>query len=85
MNICIFLQSGFQLCTRKWFGIASGLHRDCIGNGSEKSGKNFDFFLRLHRTVPEETSKKFRTNLEPLSGLPARFSMLLMLPKSGLH
>ncbi len=29
---------------RDWFGIGSGLARDCLGNGSVKSGK--DFFLQ---------------------------------------
>ncbi len=55
MNICIF--------SRNCIGIASGLSRDCLGNGSVHSRRNFDFFLRLHRAIPEETSKHFRTNL----------------------
>ncbi len=56
MNIYIFLQSGFQLCTRKWFGIASGLHREWLGEVGEK-------FRFLSPTSPNRS----RGNLEEIS------------------
>ena len=30
MNICIFCNRASQLCPRNWFGVASGLVRDCL-------------------------------------------------------
>ena len=80
MNICIFgnRSSRFRvLGPRKWYGIVSGLPRDRFDYVSITSRLRvvyvFDPYQAgkngcVHRAIPEETSKKSRTNLEPFSG-----------------
>ncbi len=91
MNILFFCNRSSRsgvLGPRKWFGIVSGLPRDrfdyvLITCRLRLVYVSFTCLTRIkqvkngcvHRAIPEETSKKSRTNLEPFFGK--------MVPKMG--